>query len=199
VASSRLYARQEDRARIRAHVELSATAAELSRVRVRVSHVVIDGRPVSALHERAVERHARLLVTGTAVRQGLAHVLQGSVAGRLAASAPCPVVTVPPDGRVAERGPVLVGDDGSDHAHRAVRHATWLAQRMGRDLIRMNVAAGDPALAIGDAGRAQQACLVVVGTRGRGPLRAELFGSVSIGLVQTAARPVVLVPASARA
>jgi nucleotide-binding universal stress UspA family protein len=70
---------------------------------------------------------------------------------------------VPPGASVAERGPVLVGDDGSDHARPAVRHAAALAQRLGRDLIRMNVDAGHPVQAISDAGRAQQACLVIVG------------------------------------
>jgi nucleotide-binding universal stress UspA family protein len=44
-----------------------------------------------------------------------------------------------------------------------------------------------------DAAHEHRACLVVAGTRGRGPLRGELFGSVSTGLVRIAARPVVLV------
>jgi nucleotide-binding universal stress UspA family protein len=61
----------------------------------------------------------------------------------------------------------------------------------------MHVEDGDPVGVIADAARAQRACLVVTGTRGRGPVRVEAFGSVSTGLVRTAGRPVVLVPASA--
>src|SRR4051812_35825728 len=63
---------------------------------------VVDGLVVPTLHDAAAERRAVLLVSGTAARRGLAHVLQGSVAGSLAASAPCPVVTVPPEAAIAD-------------------------------------------------------------------------------------------------
>ena len=149
------------------------------------------------LQALAAERGAALLVSGTAARGGLEHVLQGSVSGRLAADAPCPVVTVPPGAVVGDSGPVLVGDDGSDHGRRAVRHAAALADQLTRELVRMQVEDGDPVAGLADAAREHRACLVVSGTRGRGPFRAELFGSVSTGLVQTAGRPIVLVPLSA--
>jgi nucleotide-binding universal stress UspA family protein len=138
-----------------------------------------------------------VLVSGTAARAGLDHALEGSVAGRLAANAPCPVVTVPPDATIADPGPVLVGDDGSDHARRAVHHAATLADRLGRELVRMEADDDDPVRDLAAAGREHRACLIATGTRGRGPIRAELLGSVSSGLVQTAERPVMLVPASA--
>ena len=38
-----------------------------------------------------------------------------------------------------------------------------------------------------------KSCVAVAGTRGRGPLRGQLFGSVSTGLVRGAGRPVMLV------
>jgi nucleotide-binding universal stress UspA family protein len=145
----------------------------------------------------AAERRAELLVSGTAARGGLEHMLQGSVSGRLATESPCPAVSVPPDAVVGDAGPVLAGDDGSEHAARALRHAAAVAERMGRGLEPVNVVDGDPVAAIAAAARTHRACLIVVGTRGRGPLRAELLGSVSTGLVQTAGRPVMLVPASA--
>jgi nucleotide-binding universal stress UspA family protein len=162
-----------------------------------VKTLVLDGLVVPTLHDAAAERRAMLLVSGTAARGGLEHVLKGSVAGTLAANAPCPVMTVPPDAAIAEPGPVLVGDDGSDHARRAVHHAAALADRLGRELVRMEADGDDPVQGLAAAGREQRACLIATGTRGRGPIRAELLGSVSSGLVQTAERPVMLVPASA--
>jgi nucleotide-binding universal stress UspA family protein len=110
--------------------------------------------------------------------------------------APCPVVTVPPDAALAEPGPVLVGDDDSDHGRAAVRHAAALAERLARDLMRMQVERGDP-VEMAQAARDQRACLAVTGTRGRGPVRGELIGSVSRGMVRAAGRPVALVPSSA--
>jgi nucleotide-binding universal stress UspA family protein len=106
-------------------------------------------------------------------------------------------VTVPPAAQVGEPGPVLVGDDGSDHGRRAVLHAASLADRLRRELVRMRVVDDDPVEAITGAGHEQRACLIVTGARGRGAVRTELFGSVSTGLVWSAARPVVLVPLSA--
>jgi nucleotide-binding universal stress UspA family protein len=92
---------------------------------------------------------------------------------------------------------VLVGDDGSDHAQRAVHQAAALADRLGRELVRIEADSDDPVQGLAAAGRELRACLIATGTRGRGPIRAKLFGSVSSGLVQAADRPVMLVPASA--
>jgi nucleotide-binding universal stress UspA family protein len=162
-----------------------------------VETLLLDGRVVPTLHDAAADRHAVLLVSGTEARAGLEHVLQGSVAGRLAAAAPCPVLTVPPEAAIGEPGPVLVGDDGSDHAQRAVHQAAALADRLGRELVRIEADSDDPVQDLAAAGRELRACLIATGTRGRGPIRAKLFGSVSSGLVQAADRPVMLVPASA--
>ena len=151
------------------------------------------------IRQRAADCGAALLVTGTAARRGLQHLLHGSVSGALAADAPCPVVVVPPDAALREPGPVLVGDDGSEHGRRAVRHAEALAARLDRDLVRMHVEDGDPVEELARAAREQRACLPVTGTRGRGPLRGQLFGSVSTGLVRAAGRPVMLVSAHAGA
>ncbi len=190
-----LYDLQEERVLAVAIERLAAIAS--GSPGIRTSATVAEGLPVPTLRELAMERRAGLIVTGTAAREGLDHVLQGSVAGQLAADAPCPVTVVPPDAAVAEAGPVLVGDDGSDHGRRAVRHAAVIAARLGRELVRTHVEDGDPVAVIAEAARQHQACLIVTGTRGRGPLRAELFGSVSTGLVRTAGRPVMLVSASA--
>jgi len=191
----RLYDLQDARAKAHASERLAAiTSASPG---IRTSATIAEGLPVPILRELAEERRAGLIVAGTAARAGLEHVLQGSVAGELAAFAPCPVVVVPPDARVADPGPVLVGDDGSEHGRRAVRHASAIGERLGRDVVPMHVEDGDPVAVLSEAARDQRACLIVSGTRGRGPLRAELFGSVSMGLVQRARRPVVLVSSNA--
>jgi nucleotide-binding universal stress UspA family protein len=162
-----------------------------------VSGTVFSGSPPEVIRRRAAMSGAALLVSGTAARRGLDHLLHGSVSGALAAEAPCPVVVVPPDAALREPGPVVVGDDGSDHAQRAVRHAEALAARLDRDLVLLHVEDGDPVVGLARAGREQRACMTVTGTRGRGPLHGRLLGSVSTGLVRAAGRPVVLVSARA--
>src|SRR4051794_19881817 len=149
-----LYDLQEDRVLARAIEQLATIASGSSGI--RTSATVAEGLPVPKLRDLAVERRAGLLVTGTAAREGLDHVLQGSVAGQLAADSPCPVAVVPPNAAVGEDGPVLVGDDESDHGRRASRHAAVIAARLGRDVVRMQVADGDPVTIISEAARDQR-------------------------------------------
>jgi nucleotide-binding universal stress UspA family protein len=195
VVRQKLRVRIDERTRGRMRVMLQSVVEPLPNDDVKT--LVLDGLVVPTLRDTAAQQRAMLLVSGTAARAGLQHVLEGSVAGRLAANAPCPVVTVPPDAAIAEPGPELVGDDGSDHARRAVHHAAALADLLGRELVRMEAVGNDPVQELSAAGREHRACLIAAGTRGRGPIRAELLGSVSSGVVQTAERPVMLVPASA--
>ncbi len=49
-----------------------------------------------------------------------------------------------------------------------------------------------------EVARSQGADVVVVGSRGRGALKAAMLGSVSTGLVHTSELPVLVVPASSR-
>ena len=187
---------QEQIAEDDARADLAAALAGLSHV--AVSGTVLSGWPADVIRQRAAHCEAALLVTGTAARHGLQRLLHGSVSGALAGSAPCPVMVVPPGAALREPGPVLVGDDGSDHGRRAVRHAEALSARLGRDLDHMHVEEGDPAEQLARAARERQACVAVVGTRGRGPVMGQLFGSVSTGLVRAAGRPVMLVSERAR-
>jgi nucleotide-binding universal stress UspA family protein len=190
-----LRVRLDERTRARMRSSLQSIVEPLPNDHVET--LLLEGLVVPILHDAAARRRAMLLVSGTAARAGLQHVLQGSVASRLAANAPCPVVMVRADMAIAEGGPVLVGDDGSGHADRAVHHAAALAGRLGRGLVRMEAHDDDPVQELAAAGREHRACLIATGTRGRGPIRTELLGSVSAGLVQTAACPVMLIPASA--
>ncbi|HET8757459.1 MAG TPA: universal stress protein, partial [Solirubrobacteraceae bacterium] len=83
------------------------------------------------------------LVAGTAARGGVERVLLGSVAGALAAAAPCPLVAVPRGAALDEPGPVVVGYDGSPHSLRAARHAAALAARLRRELVLLHVTTGE--------------------------------------------------------
>jgi nucleotide-binding universal stress UspA family protein len=58
---------------------------------------------------------------------------------------------------------------------------------------------GDPGEELARLGRDCDAAVVVTGTRGRGPVASTVLGSVSAALVRSAARPVMLVPATADA
>ena len=63
--------------------------------------------------------------------------------------------------------------------------------------VRLAVEDGDPVQVLAAVAREQAAALLVTGTRGRNALSSALLGSVSVGLVRAAGRPVALVPASA--
>lgn len=57
--------------------------------------VVLQGAPHEEINRYALEQKADLIVIGTQGRTGLASVAFGSVAQRVAQSAPCPVLVVP--------------------------------------------------------------------------------------------------------
>ena len=61
---------------------------------VNARPVVLKGAPFKAITDAAGSEHADLVVMGTHGRAGLSRLVLGSVAARVAASAPCPVLTV---------------------------------------------------------------------------------------------------------
>jgi nucleotide-binding universal stress UspA family protein len=61
---------------------------------VRAAGAVLEGDPAQQILKAARSRRADLLVIGTHGRTGLAKFFVGSVAGRLVATASCPVMTV---------------------------------------------------------------------------------------------------------
>jgi nucleotide-binding universal stress UspA family protein len=63
--------------------------------------------------------------------------------------------------------------------------------------VRLVVEEGDPVQVLAAVARERSAALLVTGTRGRNALSTALLGSVSVGLIGVAGRPVALVPASA--
>jgi nucleotide-binding universal stress UspA family protein len=62
---------------------------------------------------------------------------------------------------------------------------------------RLVVEDGDPVQVLAAVARERAAALLVTGTRGRNALGSALLGSVSVGLIRAAGRPVALVPGSA--
>lgn len=125
-----------------------------------------------------------------------------------------------------EACPVIVcGVDGSDDADHAARTAAALAKRCDYALVLASVSEagdldlartvataeliagpsrvkvehrdGDAAGELAESGRRHRAALVVVGSRGRGAVRAAVLGSVSNRLLELAGGPVVVVPPGA--
>jgi nucleotide-binding universal stress UspA family protein len=177
-----------------------------------------DGPAPQCLVLAALEEKARYLVVGTR-GQGAAGVLAtGSVSLTASRLAPCPVIVVPDHVEGVPNGETIVCGmaDGEDleplrvagdlaraldlqlvpaHAVADTRADTGARQVAG---IRRHVAAG-PAILVGDpaeqlARLAEQAraAMVVVGSRGRGALRATLLGSVSRSLTRASTAPVVI-------
>jgi nucleotide-binding universal stress UspA family protein len=63
-----------------------------------ITRTVLTGTPFLEVIRYARENEIDLIVIGTHGRSGLVHVLMGSVAERIVRKAPCPVLTVRPEG-----------------------------------------------------------------------------------------------------
>jgi nucleotide-binding universal stress UspA family protein len=82
--------------RIREHTEaqLHALVEKAGREGIRASALVLFGDADEVLVEAAKERAVDLLIIGTHGRRGVPRLFLGSVASRVIATAPCPVLTV---------------------------------------------------------------------------------------------------------
>ncbi|HET8812131.1 MAG TPA: universal stress protein [Gaiella sp.] len=72
-----------------------------------------------------------------------------------------------------------------------------VADATGLDRAEQRVVTGIPAERLADLADDERAQLIVVGSRGRGPLRSALLGSVSTSLIGLARCPVLIVPPGA--
>lgn len=81
-------------ARAEAQRLLAALAARARRAGARASTLLLEGVAHEGIVRAVRRRRADLLVLGTHGRTGLARVFLGSVAARVVATAPCPVLTV---------------------------------------------------------------------------------------------------------
>jgi nucleotide-binding universal stress UspA family protein len=130
-----------------AQAYLSAIAAGLSEdgLRVEVATPFGDAGESILLEIRA--RNADLVVMCTHGRSGLGRWIYGSVAEKVLARSPVPVLLVHPTGEVASlgaepaRAALLVPLDGSDFAEMALPHAVTLASVLGGRLLLLSVIA----------------------------------------------------------
>jgi nucleotide-binding universal stress UspA family protein len=191
-----------DRARAEAEDRLRASARDLlgkeREFRLRVVGGVSAPR---ALTELAEDERADVIVIGSTHRGGLGRVLPGSVGERLLQGAPCAVL-VAPRGFADRSEPfairtIGIGYDGRTESTHARDVASALAAELGADVEMITVGddEGDPGEVL--ARRSDAFDLLVVGSRGYGPVRHALEGNVSGKVMRAAASPVLVVPRSA--
>jgi nucleotide-binding universal stress UspA family protein len=207
---------------------LTKLESDLRAVGVSARTVIArDLAPARALQAAAEREGADLVVIGSCHRAGMDRVLTGDDAARTLHGSPC-AVAVAPHG-YAEQPHRLsligVGYDGSHESHRALQLACDLAERAGayvratmvvhpggghagQERLEHAIAEfGDrvtPEVAVGKSWHALASSssdldLLVVGSRGYGPLRRVVLGSTSTHLLREAACPVLVVSRDAMA
>src|SRR5262245_34250751 len=92
--SPKMYDDLASSARTFAQQELDKLLAQTKKARVRARGYLLEGSPHDEIIRFARTRHVELIVMGTHGRRGLAKFFVGSVADRVVAGAPCPVLTV---------------------------------------------------------------------------------------------------------
>jgi universal stress protein A len=80
--------------RAEARKRIDALVAKAKRAGVRAAGLIMVGSPYEVIVRAARSKRADVLVMGTHGRTGLPRFLLGSVATRVLATAPCPVLTV---------------------------------------------------------------------------------------------------------
>ncbi|WP_285479460.1 universal stress protein [Amycolatopsis sp. NBRC 101858] len=207
---------------IHRHLRRAAEIAREEAPEVRVETAVQLGLAVEILLAEAAD--AALVVLGSHGLGGLRGALIGSVALRVAAEAPCPVVVVPGN-RPVPTGPVAVGIDRTESSEHALRFAfeaaaalrapvlvvhawhtgngvaeqqeletrvaAWQGKYPDLEVTGQVVRDRAPAHALQQV--APNARLIVIGTRGRGPVAGGVLGSTGNTLLAHAACPVAVV------
>jgi nucleotide-binding universal stress UspA family protein len=84
----------EREARAAAQKELDRLQRAARKAGVRAMTVIVEGYAADQIVRVAKARRAHLIVIGTHGRTGFSRMVMGSVATRVIASAPCPVMTV---------------------------------------------------------------------------------------------------------
>jgi nucleotide-binding universal stress UspA family protein len=92
--SPRVYEDLDKSARAYASKELAGLVAKAKKAGVRAKAVLGDGMAHEQIARAARSPRADMIVIGTHGRTGLAKLFLGSVAGRVVATAKCPVMTV---------------------------------------------------------------------------------------------------------
>jgi nucleotide-binding universal stress UspA family protein len=88
------YQQLDKSARAWGHTQLDRLLRRAKATRVRARGLLLEGVAHQQIVSAARRRRARVIVMGTHGRTGVARFFLGSVAARVAATAPCPVLTV---------------------------------------------------------------------------------------------------------
>jgi nucleotide-binding universal stress UspA family protein len=94
-------------------------------------------------------------------------------------------------------GPTPIAEEAESEEEAAARLLECVADDAGVADAERRVAIGHPAERLADLADEEDADLIVVGSRGRGALKAAFLGSVSYNLVGVARCPVLIVPPGA--
>ena len=94
VADDIIEADLEDKIRKDVEKQLEPVLAQARAEGIRVRGEILEGHAPKMLAELAEKNGAALLVLGTHGRTGLKKVLIGSIASKVIATAPCPVLTI---------------------------------------------------------------------------------------------------------
>lgn len=89
-----MYDEWDNTLRDEAVLALSPLVESARQAGINARPVVLKGTPFKVITEAAGLEHADLVVIGTHGRTGLSRLVLGSVAARVAATSPCPVLTV---------------------------------------------------------------------------------------------------------
>ena len=92
--SPQVYEDMANATRASGQKHLTALVRKAKRAGVRAKGLLLDGVPHERIVQAARSRKADLVVIGTHGRTGFAKLFLGSVASRVLAVAPCPVLTV---------------------------------------------------------------------------------------------------------
>jgi nucleotide-binding universal stress UspA family protein len=98
-----MHVEADARGHVKGEERLLALVSRCHAEAIVVTSQVCAGPPAAAIVKAAADRAVDLIVLGTHGRQGVAHLMLGSVAEHVVRTAPCPVLTV--RGLVAERVP----------------------------------------------------------------------------------------------
>lgn len=92
--SPSVYEQMTESARGWARKQMDRLLAKAKAARVRARGLVLEGVAHEQIVRAAKQQRAAIIIIGTHGRTGVARFFLGSVAARVAATAPCPVLTV---------------------------------------------------------------------------------------------------------
>ncbi len=98
--------------------------------------------PYQHIVDEAAKNNVEMIIMGTRGRTGLPRLMMGSVTAKVIGHAPCKVLVVPKDARLALEK-ILVATDGSIYSELASREAISISKHSGGSLVVLSVAKRD--------------------------------------------------------